>query len=608
MSSGKLLIGFQFEIRSGKVYFGTEETKTVKVRTSGIEDLTVIATPKGWYADVNSDGNIEITSPVEGDYSAADAGYVKVHACSVDGRCLVGRVLVQYSGKCQISLAAYAGKMDLKAASKYTSFFYGVSTRESFESDAEALLAIVEKALQDGDWDQLSAISNSSYAWESTDGYDGTLKLDLETIYGSALEIGKEYVVWAFLENMETFTIDDVVAAYYTHNVVEVTVTEGEKSPYDVMVNVAVSGVDSYHAVAIPRLYAETEEALLNFKEQMAMAATQGEVFGLAYSANYSGSAYAIAEGSTFSMTGSGAPYSSVYVMILPIDGRPEYTAEDIIVAELTTGPITSGGTVNAIAEQVWFEYEVQYDYSTGAQTNVEKPINAIDYPSVKVNASATGWKSMYYGWFSDEELATFATEADLVAAVVKSTMWAMTPTDISLPCTILNYETTYDKPNCVVFFVDESDKHGEIANVKCEVVSTPDGKQLTFTWADLPTPGPAAFDFGVGIENKFCITYDMVTQYGAAALPVEMHGFYEPYNSMTWDYLVSPISKTEGIIEVYQYDYYGDRQKTTASYSNWDGESCVIDFETFAIENQTMTVASAPINVYYQQAGGMEM
>ena len=86
------------------------------------------------------------------------------------------------------------------------------------------------------------------------------------------------------------------------------------------------------------------------------------------------------------------------------------------------------------------------------------------------------------------------------------------------------------------------------------------------------------------------------------------MHGSYQPLNGLTFDYRVYPLSRTEGIIEVYQTDFFGDLQKTTGSYNNWDGVSCVIDFETFYIENQTVTVASTQIPVYYEQAGGMEM
>ena len=44
-----------FEIRAGKVYFESEGTMQVAIKSSGIEDITVMSAPKGWYAEINSE-------------------------------------------------------------------------------------------------------------------------------------------------------------------------------------------------------------------------------------------------------------------------------------------------------------------------------------------------------------------------------------------------------------------------------------------------------------------------------------------------------------------------------------------------------------------------
>ena len=595
-------IEVQFEIRSGQVYFAAAEQKTIKVLSSGIADLTVISQPSHWSADIDVDGNVKVTAPEEDDWDAADGGYVKVHACSEDGKCIVGRILVEYSTKCQLSLAAYNGQMNLKAASEWSCFYYGVSTPESFKSDVEALLAIVK----DGDYAVLTKIKNSSYAFEDpesdtgfVEGYNGTVKLPLSEIYGSELELGKEYIVWAFLEALDSYTVDNVVVSYYTHNIVNVSVTEGEKSAFDVMVNVSVSGAESYHAYGIPQAYVETEEDLANYLEMMVESASMGDVLGASYTENYSGSAFEISGESLLEMA---APNSKVYVLVLPIDGRPEYTAEDVIVTEVTTAPLAAGGAVNATAEQVWYYNELQYLPPSYEPVMAEIPLNATDAPSVVLNASATGWKNVYTAWFSDEELAAFTDDAALVDAVVANTVYAMTPEDIELPTAHPNFESGYDAPNFVAFFVDETGKYGELAKVKCEIVDTPAGKQLKFTWADMNCP--AALDFGVGVPGKFCLIYDMFAAYGEN-LPAEMRGMYEPYGSMTFDFAVFPTSKTSGKFEAYQESMLGERQSAVGTYSEWNGTTCVVNFETFMVENQTMTVSETPINVYFQQMGG---
>ena len=52
-----------FELRVGKLYFESEGTMTVSIKSSGIDDVTVMAAPKGWWAEINSEGKVEITAP-----------------------------------------------------------------------------------------------------------------------------------------------------------------------------------------------------------------------------------------------------------------------------------------------------------------------------------------------------------------------------------------------------------------------------------------------------------------------------------------------------------------------------------------------------------------
>ena len=151
-----------FEIRAGKVYFESEGTQTVAVKTVGIEDLTVMSAPKGWWAEINSEGKIEITAP---DYEStqgtlnyetweeipgenAASGYVKVHACGAEGKCMVGKLAVEVSER-PLVVKAYGGNAYFTIAGTASwppTFYYGASTRESYEADVTPLLKRLTKA------------------------------------------------------------------------------------------------------------------------------------------------------------------------------------------------------------------------------------------------------------------------------------------------------------------------------------------------------------------------------------------------------------------------------------------------------------------------------
>lgn len=481
-----------FEIRAGKLYFESEGTQTVAVKTVGIEDLTVMAAPKGWWAEINSEGKIEITAPdyesTQGgfDYETweelpgenAASGYVKVHACGADGKCMVGKVAVEVTER-PLIVKAYGGKAYFTVAGTASwppTFYYGVSTRESYEADVTPLL----KRLTEGDWNVGDDYANN---W----GEEFEVVEPIADLLGEEPQQGVEYVVWAVAENyaLAKYTLDEMVYAYYSPLSVSITEVEAEKTAYNVTVNVEVAGAEGYVAVAMPATYCSTEEDVAYQKEQMAMAMNEGQYYGQLYTENYTGSALDIAAETTYSMTGNYSPNADVYVFVLPLDGRAkeDYTPADVVSAKFTTAPLASGGSVNASVEQVYEYMGEVYDYDIWDYVEALIKVDPYTELCVEVTPSSTsGWSAFYYQFLTEEQWADYgAYDEDLVDLLLEG--WGMTPTEItSWPQYLTEKVNPATTVHFVGFFVDKDGKYGELAKVK---LTSAELKKADFTWVE---------------------------------------------------------------------------------------------------------------------------
>lgn len=481
-----------FEIRAGKVYFKSEGTQVVNIKSSGIEDITVMSAPKGWWAEINSEGKLEITAP---DYEStqgtlnyetweeipgenAASGYVKVHACGAEGKCMVGKLAVEVSER-PLVVKAYGGNAYFTVAGTASwppTFYYGVSTRESYEADVTPLL----KRLTEGDWNVGDDYANN---W----GEEFEVVAPIAELLGEEPQQGVEYVVWAVAENyaLPKYTLDEMVYAYYSPLSVSITEVEAEKTAYNVTVNVEVAGAEGYVAVAMPAAYCATEEDVAYQKEQMAMAMNEGQYYGQLYTENYSGSALDIAAETTYSMTGNYSPASDVHVFILPLDGRAkeDYTAEDVVSATFTTAPLTSGGSINLSAKQVTeymgrvYSYEI-WDY-------VDQLITLDPYTELGVEvtpSSTTDWVAFYYQFLTPEQWADYgAYTEDVVDLLLEG--YGMTPAEIkSWPQYLTEKVSPATTVHFVGFIVDKAGKYGELAHVE---LTSEELVKADFAWVE---------------------------------------------------------------------------------------------------------------------------
>ena len=481
-----------FEIRAGKVYFESEGTQVVAIKSSGIEDITVMAAPKGWWAEINSEGKLEITAP---DYEStqgtlnydtweeipgenAASGYVKVHACGAEGKCMVGKLAVEVSQR-PLVVKAYGGNAYFTVAGTASwppTFYYGVSTRESYEADVTPLL----KRLTEGDWNVGDDYANN---W----GEEFEVVEPIADLLGEEPQQGVEYVVWAVAENysIAKYTLDEMVYAYYSPLAVNITEVEAEKTAYNVTVNVEVAGAEAYVAVAMPATYCSTEEDVAYQKEQMAMAMNEGQYYGQLYTENYSGSALDIAAETTYSMTGNYSPDSEVHVFILPLDGRAkeDYTAEDVVSASFTTAPLTSGGSINLTAKQVTEYMGKVYSYEIWDYVDQLITLDRYTELGVEVTPSATAdWVAFYYQFLTPEQWADYgAYTEDVVDLLLEG--YGMTPTEIkSWPQYLTEKVSPATTVHFVGFIVDKDGKYGELAHVE---LTSAELKKADFEWTE---------------------------------------------------------------------------------------------------------------------------
>ena len=485
-----------FEIRAGKVYFESESTMRVSIKSSGIEDITVMSAPKGWYAEINSEGMIEITAPNYEDCQegygwdendeyyeipakCAASGYVKVHACSVEGKCMVGKLPVEVAGQ-PLILKAYSGNAYFTLAGTASwwnaTFYYGVSEKENLEADTADLL----ERMNDGDW----SISDD---YPSNYGELTEITASIAELLGEEPQVGKEYVVWAAVENSNAmpYEVEDLVLAYYSPVNVNITENEAAKTAFNVEVTVDVQGADSYVAVAMPESQLQWT-SVDDIKEQMAMAMAEGMYYGKLYTESYTGSALDIAAGTSYSMSGNYSPDSDVYVFILPLDGRSkeDYTPADVVYAQYSTAPLAAGGSIDLTAVQVTSYMGEVYDYDIWDYVTKEIVLDPYTQLGVEVTPSATSdWAAFYFTWMDDATYADYgAYEEDLVDYLLENS-FANTPAELkSWPYYSVEEVSPNTTMHFVAFIVDEAGKYGQIAHVEA---TSDELEKADFVWVE---------------------------------------------------------------------------------------------------------------------------
>lgn len=380
----------KFEILSGKVFFGYSEEKDVVLSLSGIKTVSVAKAPKGWAAEID-DNKIVVTSPAEENYDAAQSGVIEVWAVSNEGMISVGTVGVVVSNQpCVISVSGdqvtFTIAEDPDYGSPYT-IYYGVSTSDKYNADAEATL----KAIKSYNFDALQSNWN----------YESTLTISLKEALGEEPVPGKTYIIWSVTpvqvregwSMTDVTTIDDFIKYYYSPTKVEIT---KEESWNDVKLSVEVIGADEYLAGWLPKESYDPEW----FNIQEYLAAAPGTMWGpigqwYTYSGKWEGS---LKDFCSPEYSNSIEPNTEYVIFVLPLNplkSIDEYTNADATFVEVKTDALQPGGTASA-------------KVNTTAEGAIR--VSAL-YPEV----TTTGAVVTYFEWFDAEKLQSFANEELLI-------------------------------------------------------------------------------------------------------------------------------------------------------------------------------------------------
>ena len=456
-----------FDVKAGKVYVESEGSALVTIKTAGVDDVTVIAAPKGWYAGLNADGYVEVTAPnvddteyswqetadgnwVEVPGKCAASGFVKIHACGTQGKCMIGKFAVEVSAT-PVVVKAYGGRYEAAIINNEMSMlYYGACKADELEATVGPLIEELEYGY--------------SNIYEPTfDPVSGNIS---ELLGNNEPETGQEYVVWGVAWSWydDAPTMEDVVLAYYTPVDVVVTEDESQRTPFDNYISINVEGADSYYALAVPASYAENIDYC---KQQMIDLEWGG--LGKLYNESYEGSLYQITAG-TQSYVGEGVPGTKGYLLILPIDGRPtsEYTVEDVKQFEFSTKDLEHGGTVSSTGTQV---YEAE-KYNNKIWDYEVMPLDRYTELAVSVAEPAGDWKYFYFGWVDDDYYNTQCLGGDAVL-LVNALVNGISPYPVSpdmvddWPNVILNSNLKpLQKVHFVAFFLDADYKVGELIDM----------------------------------------------------------------------------------------------------------------------------------------------
>ncbi len=226
-----------------------------------------------------------------------------------------------------------------------------------------------------------------------------------------------------------------------------------------------------------------------------------------------------------------------------------------------------------------WTVADANYQFAKEGDWYVFKGFTA-DGQGVKLNAG--NWDVNRGGVFvaANEAIAIEQNGADMMVAAG-------------------TYDVYMNADATELYFMEEGKTPGESS----DAVTTPDGKQLKFVWADMMN-APSIVDLGVTTPGKLAICYDLAAVYGEEGLPEEMIGKYMQY--MAWDYRVEATDAASGVFTIIGQDHFGEIVETQGTYTEWNGTTCVVNFEMLMLENVTMTVAEQTVPVYIEQGGVM--
>lgn len=396
-----------FEIVTGMQYFAPAQTKTLVVNMDGVISSMIASTPAGWSAKLTEKEGLKITAPA-GEYddfwgefypenmTDEASGEVVVWVVTEDGETKVGTVNVAIAGTpATFTFDKTFEKVSVAFSTSYEgAVYFGVCKADEYDVDAVlAKVAASSKACAEG------IFTNFDYELGNQASED---EYKFSELLGAAPEVGVPYVFWSVAPSVsvdyETYEstlsakAEDIVLDYVT--VYTVTVKDPVVAFNDATLDVVVAGADEFYigyAYGTADLYfgeyGTFSEEMLAYYAEMGVdfkslliegmpsmggwgpSVNQMVTFGGVFEGEYKGKVTELYKDTQFN------PGDVFTVFVLPLlDGKLEYTAEDLTYVEVELPELKLGGEATV---------------TFGDATDVK-------YNSFKLPVEATGERTYY--------------------------------------------------------------------------------------------------------------------------------------------------------------------------------------------------------------------
>ena len=344
-------------VLAGKTYFTAGQTKTVVLQVKGIKSAFIASTPKGWNAELNlGDLELTVTAPASAE-GVATEGNVEVWLLSEDG-IVRNAVLPVVLGPAVVDITVDPKTNEVvmlfnEVDGETPEVIYGASLASEFnpENILENLLYITYM----GGFSNLDE-ENPDTAPKATE-FEGTM----DDLTGGS-DYSAQYVVWAIVPEWKagdygyesTNTVNDFVKVYHKMNAMnfEATPALSDVAFTVELLDPSVTGFYGFYASQYtwPSVKEMFEMGYLGigdlisgmFGTELPCLEYEGSEFeGIASTFGLS------EEYIEYGMLNNITPGSKAYIGIIPIvEGKEDYTFADVIVKEVSTKALATGGTV----------------------------------------------------------------------------------------------------------------------------------------------------------------------------------------------------------------------------------------------------------------------
>lgn len=405
------------------LYVAAGKSKTVTFEAGeAVSDVYVMNQPLGWSAAV--EGNtLTVTAPAKAIYemgAAEKAGVVALHLNTASGACKVAKLDVSYA---ELTLNVdKAGNITVKntlvetfnttneywqpiEVTDFVMWQFVVMPLDDYTGDIEESMMNSRNYVTAND-ENLAWIDGVSY--ERLPYEEGVVEelvctttaeaLIYGLTYGDMPYEGESFLIAVIPYNMNNYSPDYANAVVAEFKQLKVAASVAYASWNTVYFNVVMRGAESYYVNYVEAAeIANYSEPAEYYAEQLAMFSEMGQFGYLSLTEDYVNSYIAFNEfmnyGAEYPMDFSLTPGTAYQLAILPVvEGKEEYTYEDLILLDFATEPIVA------------------------AETPAEITMTAdIDYAFIKPTVVVPETTAVvYYGW-ADEVAETDEQKADVI-------------------------------------------------------------------------------------------------------------------------------------------------------------------------------------------------